>query len=199
MIKTLKLGGYLLLVCAVAGLALAGTNQWTFGIIATQRLEAERALLGRVLPGAVSFEGEGDVRQGRDADGRWAGVILKVVAVGYSGPIEAFIGLDKNRRVTGFEILKQTETPGLGTKIALPAFTRQFLGKALEELNLTRSGGAIEGITAATISSRAITNAARDRIEEYLASDAATRASDAAPESELETDVTETTAPGGAR
>ncbi len=53
-------------------------------------------------------------------------------------------------------MLETSETPGLGTKIENPDFIAKYIGKS-KTVALTKDGGEIDGITGATISSRAFT------------------------------------------
>jgi electron transport complex protein RnfG len=65
------------------------------------------------------------------------------------------VGADGN--IVGVRILKDTDTPGLGAKAALPAFYEQFAGMTADgTIKVTKDGGEVEAITAATITSRAV-------------------------------------------
>lgn len=80
---------------------------------------------------------------------------------GLWGPIRAAVGIDPGGRLTGLSVLEQTETPGLGARIAEPWFRLQFRGKrAPLELDPegTRGGdpGRVDAVTGASISSRAV-------------------------------------------
>jgi electron transport complex protein RnfG len=86
---------------------------------------------------------------------------------GYSSEISALVAVDKEFKITGIKILSQNETPGLGAKISENGFLRQFLGKFPEKIMLRKNGGEIDGVTSATISSRAITDAVREKINEF--------------------------------
>ncbi len=179
--ETLKLGLYLLLVCAVAALALAGTDVVTRDRIRAAKEAAERASLSEALPAASTFETREGFIEGLTSDGRTAGYVLKIFAPGYSSRIEALVGIDTEFRVTGLKILFQNETPGLGTKITAPSFTAPFAGRAPEEIRLKKDGGSLDAITAATISSRAITDAVRKGIDVFRAARAAGNDTGTAP------------------
>jgi electron transport complex protein RnfG len=165
--ELLKLGGYLLVVCAVAGVALSGTNHFTFDRIREEKAANERRALKDVLPSASTFRQEKDYKVGLDEKNAAVGYVLNVAAVGYSGKIEAIVGIDGQFNVTGVKVLSQTETPGLGAKIARDAFLDQFKGRAAEAIVLKKDGGQIDAITAATISSRAITKAVKERVNGF--------------------------------
>ena len=78
------------------------------------------------------------------------------------------VGIDKNNKITGIEVISQQETPGLGAKIKESSFLQQFIGKTLEELKIKKDGGKIDAVTGATISSRAVTNGVRQAIEQSM-------------------------------
>ena len=83
---------------------------------------------------------------------------------GFSGRFSLMVGFDSEGAITNIEILEHKETPGLGNKMALPAFKNQFSGIKINELpggklKVKKDGGTIDAITAATISSRACCDA----------------------------------------
>ena len=91
-----------------------------------------------------------------------------VAANGYSGSIDILVGADTAGVVTGIEVLKHAETPGLGSKITTPAFKGQFVGKSIKDpanWSVAKDGGPFTQITGATISSRAVTTAIASGLE----------------------------------
>lgn len=93
---------------------------------------------------------------------------LAVAPGGYAGPIEILVGVDTAGVVTGVEIVKHHETPGLGSKIATPTFKGQFVGKSVRDpanWSVMKDGGPFKQITGATISSRAVTTAIATGLE----------------------------------
>jgi electron transport complex protein RnfG len=124
----------------------------------------------KVLPDAQEFveTAPGRVWEARTG-GQVVGRVLAVSTQGYSGPIEGLLGLDAGGLVSGARVLIQTETPGLGAKITTTGFLDQYKGKKIEELALKKDdpAGRIDAVTAATISSRALTAAVRKAIEDY--------------------------------
>ena len=88
---------------------------------------------------------------------------------GYSGKIEVLLGISPDQKILDYKVLYHRETPGLGDKIDKPKFKKQFKGRALESTNwkVKKDGGEIDELTAATISSRAI-SAAVVRGLEYI-------------------------------
>jgi electron transport complex protein RnfG len=83
---------------------------------------------------------------------------------GFSGRFTLMVGFKTDGSINNIEVLEHKETPGLGTKMALPKFKDQFKGIKVNELpdgqlKVKKDGGTIDAITAATISSRAYCDA----------------------------------------
>lgn len=83
---------------------------------------------------------------------------------GFSGRFSLMVGFTPDGAINNIEVLEHKETPGLGTKMALPAFKDQFKGVKLadlpgEQLKVKKDGGQVDAITAATISSRGFCDA----------------------------------------
>jgi electron transport complex protein RnfG len=102
--------------------------------------------------------------------GTKVGAAFTVVAPnGYAGNIEIMVGVDTAGVVTGLEILKHAETPGLGSKITTPKFRNQYIGKSISDPKTWAvnkdPGGTFVPITGATISSRAVTSAIANGLE----------------------------------
>lgn len=80
---------------------------------------------------------------------------------GFSGLVKVMYGFDAAGNVTGYEVLQHSETPGLGAKMQdwfrMDAGRRSVIGRnpGAESMYVAKDGGIIDGITAATISSRA--------------------------------------------
>ena len=107
---------------------------------------------------------------------------------GYAAPGQSPPASDGERFVVGFSVIKSEETPGLGEKVkdVRPPFTwaqffsgnrppdnpdkatgfqRQFRGKSASALKLKKDGGALDAITASTITSRGVLAAIRNAEE----------------------------------
>jgi electron transport complex protein RnfG len=114
-----------------------------------------------------------------------AGIALNVSAQGFNDAITALVGVGMDGKIAGVRVLKNTDTPGLGANASSPAyfvdkpentttFFGQFVGMAADgSVKVTKDGGQVEAITAATITSRAVSlmvSAAGERGREWLAS-----------------------------
>ena len=81
---------------------------------------------------------------------------------GYGGEIRLMVGLTAERKVITYRVLAANETPGLGAKLGDARFANQFGGKDGPSLKVKKDGGAIDAITGATITSRAVCDAIAD-------------------------------------
>jgi electron transport complex protein RnfG len=162
----------LFVVCGAAAGALAFVNQITKPKIIEQAKRERAAALKEVLPEATDFN---EVVSGKvwDAvkDGEKIGSVVITVAKGYSGNIWIVFGLSPDNSLAGIKILTQSETPGLGAKIVERAFLDQFRGKTSGSIALKKddpAGGSIDAVSAATISSRAVTNTVRSTLDSFV-------------------------------
>ncbi|MBI4832929.1 MAG: RnfABCDGE type electron transport complex subunit G [Candidatus Lindowbacteria bacterium] len=179
----MRLSLLLFLFCGVSAGALAVANNATYARIKENEEGKERILRGKAIAGEqqgqqVTFDAApveiGGKRYyvGR-LDGKSAGTAFTTVTnKGYGGPIEIIVAMDgAGEKISGVRIKSHTETPGLGANAAQirygeiePWFLLQFKGLRPEEVKLKKDDpkGAIDAITAATITSRAVTNAIRE-------------------------------------
>ena len=90
---------------------------------------------------------------------------------GFSGMIKVLVGFRADGTVHSSSVISHAETPGLGDKMekSKSDFSLQFDGVDPKVLNLTvkNDGGDIDAITAATISSRAYTDAIANGYKAY--------------------------------
>ncbi|MBR1648942.1 MAG: RnfABCDGE type electron transport complex subunit G [Alphaproteobacteria bacterium] len=103
-------------------------------------------------------------------DGEITSVAVKASSnEGFGGKIELIMGILMDGTVSGYKIIEQNETPGLGTKVTEPKFSGQFVGLNAHDDNfdLKKDGGEIDAVTGATISSRAVVNAMKKAVSAY--------------------------------
>ncbi|MFZ5953146.1 MAG: RnfABCDGE type electron transport complex subunit G [Candidatus Rifleibacteriota bacterium] len=177
----LKMGLFLFVVSAVAGILLAITEEITAPRIAENKKALLEQARKEVLPQAAVFsqnefksnEGSAAISYsaGFDQQGNMAGVVLSVYPKGYAGAIEMVVGLSKEGKIAGVKILSQKETPGLGTKLADPVFLEPFKklvgNKESPIFMVKQDGGDVDAITAATISSRAFCAGIRNSLDAF--------------------------------
>ena len=157
----------LLLICLVATALLAGTNSITQEKIALNAVETEKASRMLVLPEGKEY-GEVTTLEngityciGTDEAGEEAGYVFTSGAKGYGGTVSVMVGIGTDGTITGLEILSHSETPGLGANAVKPDFKNRFIGKAGQLIvdKNSNDGQNVQAITAATITSKAVTNA----------------------------------------
>ena len=165
----------LALVCAAV--VLLGC---AFGLrgVAAERAQAEHLrLLRTVLPGSESFTLE--PYAGEDANivsvhKAENGFVVETSVYGYAGDITMYVGVSNEGRVTGLVVNELQETPGLGARALTDhVFLAQFLNKSGSFTVATHGADAfsgatgeaesadgdsveVDGITGATVTSKAI-------------------------------------------
>lgn len=165
----------LTLIGIVAGGSLSLVSNWASPkILLNQKAETERAIYLVHLDGkryeAMKDAGFEVYRVFDQAD-KSVGYSLVYSGNGFQGKIKMMIGLtDDLSKITSIEILEQSETPGLGTKILETPYKDQFNGlipnpaiklvKGVEPSNPNE----VQAITGATISSRAVVTIANQGI-----------------------------------
>lgn len=92
---------------------------------------------------------------------------------GFNGRFSLMIGFDKEGQITGYKVLEQNETPGLGANMV--EWFRTDKGKqniigldpAKTNMKVSKDGGDVDAITAATITSRAFLRAVERAYKAY--------------------------------
>lgn len=115
-------------------------------------------------------------------EGQEVGKAVKAITKnGFGGKVTVMIGFDADKNISGYAVLKHAETPGLGSK--MPDWFQKgakgdVIGKNPGKNNLTvsKDGGEVDAITAATISSRAFLDAVAQAYSVVAGVDAATSA-----------------------
>jgi electron transport complex protein RnfG len=91
----------------------------------------------------------------------------------FSGEIKVMVGFDKDGNIFNYSVLEQKETPGLGTKMVDWFKTEKGnqdirgLNGATNNLTVSKAGGEVDAITAATISSNAFLESVRFAYSAY--------------------------------
>ena len=119
------------------------------------------------------------------ANGQLTGVAIEASGQGYQDVIRVLFGYDPvNQTIVGFTVLESKETPGLGDRIGKdPDFLANFdkldvelgaeNGKLAHQIAFVKNGEKtepwqVEGISGATISSRAVANMLDERTAQIL-------------------------------
>ena len=186
----MPLGAILLAACVLLG----AYN----GLLNIRQARDEAELLTKMqtlLPGAADFTLE--EYTGEDANIRAVyrsekGYVVQTVTNGYAGPITMLVGVSNAGKVTGLQIRQMQETWGLGTQALTDwEFLAQFLGTAgnvaiatsgadaFSGATVTPNGEAetyVDGITGATVTSKAIARSVNSAVGFVTGADAVTTA-----------------------
>ncbi len=190
--ETLRLVLTLTLAGMFSGLAIVGAYELTRPIIAANQARALREAVFKVVPNAARLQrlawrdgtltaatgpadGEPSVYAGYGEDGGFVGYAIPGDGIGYQDTIGILYGFDPGRRrVIGMWVLESRETPGLGDRIYKDEdFVAFFHDLAVEpEIELVKGGASapnqVDGITGATISSRAVVRIINDANRRWL-------------------------------
>ncbi len=172
----------LLAICIVIPLALSLTNMITVDRIATLAEENQNKTMSRLIE-AESYEQKGlavvdmpepvDYFVAKNGE-EIVGYIFVTSAKGYGGEVSVMTAVNTDGTVKAVEILDASgETPGLGQNITRNEFTERFKGKP-EGITAVKNGAVaennqIDAWTGATISSKAVTKAVNEALENYKA------------------------------
>ncbi len=161
----------LLIITLIASAAVSAVYSITKEPIAMAREAARREAIEIVTPEfdslevhKVSIDGVPITVNSAYKDSLLVGYAIEsTTRQGYSGEFSIMAGLTPDTEVLTVNILSHKETPGLGSKMAEMdnALLRSVTGRDLNkfELSLRKDGGEVDGLTAATITSRAYLDA----------------------------------------
>ena len=157
----------LTLIGIIAGGSLSLVNNWAAPKIAlNQKAETERAIFLVHLNGKryeeIKKAGFEVYKVFNEKDSS-VGYSLVYAGNGFQGKIKLMIGLTEDfNKITSIEVLEQSETPGLGTKILESPYKDQYNGLTpTPSIKLVKgvepsSPNEVKAITGATISSRSV-------------------------------------------
>lgn len=168
----------LFVICTVAALLLAFTNQATAQKIEQLAAENAKASQAKVLETATSFEdkeitvdGKAYTYQiGKNDSSEIVGYVVTTTANGYGGQVKIMTGILPDGKVNKIEVLDvSSETPGLGLNASNESFHSQFKGKSagITVSKNSAEGNSIKAMTGATITSTAVTNAVNTALTVY--------------------------------
>ena len=157
----------LVIICVVAAGALAGVYILTKANIEAQEIAKKQNAILKVLPEGCEVS-DAEETAGLKVykayqGGEWVATAVETSEVGFDGPQVIMVGFDAEGQVINYEVLKQTETPGLGAHIDHwfkdQKGNQSIIGRQAGSLKVKQDGGDVDAITAATISSRAFLKA----------------------------------------
>ena len=160
---TVKYGFILGFICFLASSVLAVVYGIAEPKILAQKQKEHETALSEVLPQSGGFQAYYENNAilyyaAYDPNKRLNGFVIKTYAKGYSGAIEAVVGLTLNLEIADIKIISQNETPGLGSRITEKPFLGQFKGKTVDGVP------EIHAIAGATVSSSALLRSVREKI-----------------------------------
>ena len=164
------------LVCSAT---VGGVYTLTYGTIEQAKAQKLKSAYGEVLPSfdeleCVEVELLGEMMNVNvaSAAGSVVGYAVESSAGGFGGAIKMVVGFDAEGTVTGVKVLEHAETPGLGDLIAKPdsKVELSIVGRNPGKIKMavTKDGGDVDALTAATITSRAYVSAVDKAFNAYL-------------------------------
>jgi electron transport complex protein RnfG len=151
----------LTIVILISVILLSFTNSFAAEKIQAQADAQTKAMLVAMFPDMTDYSLTKDIYVVK-AGGKNIGYAFIAVGKGYGGAIQILVGLQDANTIKGISIISQKETAGLGSRVTLPQFTNQFASKNINDVKIKSEGGAIDGITGSTVSSKAVINAVRE-------------------------------------
>lgn len=177
----------LLVIAAVSGGVLGLVYGVTKDAIAEVDQKKNEAAIQAVLPLEGEINYEADTMQftyegvdmtfpcnlAYDANGNFQGAAVKTSEGGFGGKIDMMVGFLADGTIKGTSVLSHAETPGLGANMT-GKFKDQFVDKNPNGfmLKVTKDGGNVDAITAATITSRAFSKAVDKAYQAFMANKA---------------------------
>ena len=161
-------------ITLVASAGVGFVNMITVEPIAAAKEAATLAALNEVLPAfdattELTIDDMPITVYTATAGGSVSGyAVQSMTKQGFGGVVRLMVGFTPEGEVVNVNVLEQTETPGLGTKMADEGnvLLASVKGRKLEskkrvdgKLAVTKDGGDVDALTAATISSRAYVDA----------------------------------------
>jgi len=166
------------IVAILSALALSSVYDYAKPRIAENEREAVKASIYNIASGSKKYVLENisneDIYFCYGKEDNLVGYVFKADGMGYQGQIIIMVGLDEDlSKLTGIQILKHSETPGLGAKIVTEKFRKQFKNLTIYPvIEYTKSRpykqNQIKAITGATVTSEAIVNILNSRIKKVI-------------------------------
>ncbi|MBQ7858551.1 MAG: FMN-binding protein [Faecalibacterium sp.] len=162
----------LTVICVITSALLAFTNSVTAPIIEAAELAAAQAAYQEVLPEADGFEDltaqapvEGVTAVMKATNG--AGWCFQAEGKGYGGAVPVIISVDAEGNILAVKFMQNAESAGFGMKLwdgnaEGVAFADALKGKSG---SVTLKADGVDGITGATISSKAAVSAVNAALE----------------------------------
>ena len=167
----LKIALNLACACIISGIIIAIVYSLTADIAKQKQVELNTLALKSLVTEADQYtpvEGKTGWYTATQ-NGKLIAYVVPAESKGYGGAIKMLVAVGPDNKVMKYTILEAKETPGLGDKAAKAPFTEQFAGKTSENLKVTKDASNkndIQAISGATITSRAVTLAVKNAVDE---------------------------------
>ncbi|MBQ4327773.1 MAG: RnfABCDGE type electron transport complex subunit G [Clostridia bacterium] len=165
----LRIGGTLLLICAIVALVLSFVNTVTREKIAQNETEQKRTAMVELFGSdkieyteldRLESDGERVEAVYRVAeDGSTVGYSVLVLSPGFGGDVQLMVAVTADKTVIGVKIVSMSETPGLGTRVDDADYLSQYAG-----VTAGLSASEVDMISGATKSSKAVLNGVVDAL-----------------------------------
>ena len=165
----LRIGGTLLLICAIVALVLSLVNTVTQEKIAQNETEQKRTAMVELFGSdkieyteldRLESDGERVEAVYRVAeDGSTVGYSVLVLSPGFGGDVQLMVAVTADKTVIGVKIVSMSETPGLGTRVDDADYLSQYAG-----VTAGLSASEVDMISGATKSSKAVLNGVIDAL-----------------------------------
>lgn len=164
-------------VTLISSAAVAYVNSLTAGPINEAKEAKQANAIRQMIPGEFNNDPVADAWKEKTPDGgeleffpakkdeQAVGTAVKTYTKnGFGGEVWLMVGFNPDGTISNYSVLEHKETPGLGSKMDQWFNTNgkgNVVGKkpGTEGLKVTKDGGDVDAITAATISSRAFLDA----------------------------------------
>ena len=158
----------LFVICVVTASLLAVVNGLTKDKIEENIAMTKQSSIAKMFEGDFEirpydgeFEGINEVNYVHMND-EHIGYVAEVAPNGFGGKIIIMVGVDKDGAVVGVDVIDQSETPGIGTRIKDDeSFVARFVGAD------NSSVGEVDLLAGATISSTAVKDGVKTALSVY--------------------------------
>ena len=164
-------------ICLVISAALAATYGVANPIIERNSTEAANKAMKELLAAADGFsEYTGDLWTSEDgkvavtevntAD-NGSGMVVTVETTSFGGKLTEMIGIDASGAITGVQVTKHGDTPGVGTKAMAESHLSQYIGVSELKDAAAKKDDTIDHVSGASVSSNGIHYGVYAALQQY--------------------------------
>ena len=164
-------------ICLVISAALAATYGVANPIIERNSNDAANKAMKELLAAAdgfsdytgdlwVSEDGKAEVTSVSTAD-NGAGMVVTVETTSFGGKLTEMVGIDASGAITGVQVTKHGDTPGVGTKAMAESHLSQYVGVSELENVAAKKDANIDHVSGASVSSNGIHYGVYAALQQY--------------------------------